>query len=92
MDKYCRIWNFETGEKIKSLRHTKSCARIDVSLPILAVATADGVTLWSAETWKKIYGKKIGETVDVRFFDNSNKLIAAKRNGEIHLFDLSFYQ
>ena len=55
---------------------------------MLAVATLDGVTLWSTDNWKKLYGKKIGETVDVRFVDNSSKLIAAKQSGEIHLFSL----
>ena len=59
-----------------------------MKLSLLAVATLDGVTIWSTDTWKKVFGKKIGETADLRFIDNSSKLIAAKRNGEIHMFNL----
>ena len=88
LGKYCRVWDSNTGEKVKSLRHTKTCARFDMKLSLLAVATLDGVTIWSTDTWKKVFGKKIGETADLRFIDNSSKLIAAKRNGEIHMFNL----
>ena len=50
---------------------------MDKDRRLLAVATLDGVSLWSLKTFEKIDEQKIGNTKNVRFNKNETKLLAA---------------
>ena len=85
-DKTTRIWNKSNGEQLHSLVHGGKCETFDMNPngTLIAVAHAEGVSIWSLANYDKVSELKLNKVTDVRFQTN-DKIIATLTDGHVHL-------
>ena len=85
-DKTTRIWNKSNGEQLHSLMHEGKCETFDINTngTLIAVAHAEGVSIWSLANYDKVSELKLSKVTDVRFQTN-DKIIATLTDGQAHL-------
>ena len=98
VDKTVRVWETRTGELLHILTHSTPCVNLDISSDktLLAVAHSDdgdgdddgGVAVWSMDKFEKLADIKLGDTQDVRFF-NDRTIVAGNNDGEIHMINMN---
>jgi len=85
-----RFWKKSTGEQLHSLVHESECLNFDISPngALIAVAHADGVSIWSLKKYEKVCQVELGFLADVRF-QTDNKIVAALADGHVYLIELN---
>ena len=87
-DHTVKLSNRSDGQLLHTLQHDDNCYDFDISDNILAVATSDGVFIWSLNDRRKIKKIDLGGWVDNVRYVKGRTIIAVCTNGEVHAIDM----
>ena len=89
-DQTVRIWKLKNGNLLRTLYLPSWCNNFDFNSKstILAVAHANGVSIYDFSNLMKIMEIELNQVMDVRFNESGTKLIVGQYDGKVFKIDL----